>query len=254
MQRYQVVYERAKWYLVFNAIMLLLSPLFLLTDKVSFIYAFSLILATNVCTAVFTLASRLRISCVEAIFPVNCLVRGLISLFLTTNNVKLPCLPTMLDFTIRNFNQLYCLAEVVLFWTNVYSLCVTVSAVVFFLAVERSRLAIMAYKDIKFCGVGTTDRIISAIASLPIMIPSVYALYMQTINEIRLFLTIDNMRNQQRMTLEMMEKQNEAVVLIQPPKDGEERVNANNVLYSNKAFKEIISNEDENGALGLELL
>jgi hypothetical protein len=37
---------------------------------------------------------------------------------------------------------------------------------------------------------------------------------MQNLNEIRLFLTIDNMRNQQRMTLDIFEKQNEAVVLI----------------------------------------
>jgi hypothetical protein len=215
-QRYQLVYERAQMYLVFNVIILLLSLTFLLIrneKKVSFIYLCSLICVTTVTMMIMTFAARFRIACVELIFPINVVLRGIVSLLLTANykEPNMTCMPTLLDFTIRNFNQLYFVAEVVLFWTNFYSLMVFSAAVIYFLAAERARLA---KNQLKFCSYSTSDRFISAIASLPIIIPSFYALYMQTLNEIRLFITIDNMRNQQRMTLDIFEKQNEAVVLI----------------------------------------
>ena len=75
-------------------------------------------------------------------------------------------------------------------------------------------------------------------------IPFIFSAYIQTLREQRLFLWGENNKRQQQTVLEIFEKQNEGIVLLEKPKSKEVRgKDVEEVLYNNKAFSEIFQTE-----------
>ena len=71
-------------------------------------------------------------------------------------------------------------------------------------------------------------------------------------NELRLFFLNVTMTEQQKVVLEIFEKQNEGVVIIQKSTDPEEQIQT--VLYSNSLFKEIVGTENEAEGIQKQIL
>jgi hypothetical protein len=83
-------------------------------------------------------------------------------------------------------------------------------------------------------------------------IPFIFSAYIQTLREQRLFLWGENNKRQQQTVLEIFEKQNEGIVLLEKPKSKEVRgKDVEEVLYNNKAFSEIF--QTEQASIGIDM-
>jgi len=63
----------------------------------------------------------------------------------------------------------------------------------------------------------TGEAAVNYVILLCVIIPSCYSLFEATLSQLKIFMNLETMRKQQRMMLEIFEKQKESVLVIQTP-------------------------------------
>jgi len=87
------------------------------------------------------------------------------------------------------------------------------------------------------------------------VLPSYFSHYMMTLNELKLFDVIETLRKQQRVVLEIFERQKDGVVVIQKPVDNDEKGDGDQlVVFANSAFKDIVQTHDFEDGVRSKLL
>ena len=110
-----------------------------------------------------------------------------------------------------------------------------------------------AYRNLKICeGTGMAEFWWGATLFL-FLFPSFVALNLKKYNEKRLFFMSDKMTEQQQVVLEIFERQNEGVVILQK-KNNEDEAEHETVLYSNDAYKRIVGSANDSESIKIPFL
>jgi hypothetical protein len=184
-----------KWYMLFMAGCLLISPIYIPIGKEAVIFCVSIIIASIFSVGVCFLGSLWRPWAVNFVCPLAVLMRALAAYYTIKSSLDLPCYTTQFD-TLRKFaNFTLFFTDVILFKTNIYmTMMVTFPSL---LATGAVNMALETSKNTQLCPSKVTDMVWSFFITIPIFTPFILSQYMQTLGELRLFLLGERLTKQQ---------------------------------------------------------
>jgi hypothetical protein len=138
--------------------------------------------------------------------------------------------------------------DIVLFRTNIFVATFVAIPIYLIFAVLNQQQVMTTHE---LCRETSLPRLAGKIfACIPLALPFILSSYMQTLNEMRLFLWGENNLKQQQTVLEIFERQQEGVLLLKQAQEGTEN---DEVLFSNSAFAVIAQTKDARESLDLPL-
>jgi len=211
---------RAKFNLVYLVVLLLISPLYLFVDFPTF-FAITLVWAATFSTlTVTTLISKYRRFGTEFTLVANIIARGLLMNFIMKHQQTLECKSMFLEFTRRYIVHFFFLTDIVSFRTNIFISCFVATPLFIFIGGLNNQFD--QTHPLPFCPNKDSLKVYYAklLLYIPLVVPVLFCVYLQGINELRLFIWSENNSKQQQTVLEIFERQQEGVVLLKQAMQG----------------------------------
>lgn len=249
--------DRAKRYAIFLVFLCALTPIIALWRVPTCLFVEALFVASLVPTlGCIILAENGCIAVVDYMLPIIFTVRGTVSVVTQTLYFKQlvgndGCLHVSMDLALRNLLLMCTFAETIMFLPNFLQFIFVSNPLHSIPSFYMRRLLNNAKLEI--CPVNKSETFVTYLSLGVMLVPLTYALFEMTNAHIKLFSSIENLRKQQAIVLEIFEKQNEATMVFQSSEalgnqhDEKSLVKSmeQTVLYSNKAFQEIFETQGQ---------
>jgi hypothetical protein len=193
---------------------------------------------------------------VEFMMPATVLIRMLAVGVIRDDYMQLECMPVLLDNARKNIPMALFLGETLILRANYYMLCFLACPLTFVAAsLDKQAQTQLMLKGVKFCPIDQGQIFALYFVIFPMVLPSYFSHYMMTLNELKLFDVIETLKKQQRIVLEIFERQKDGVVVIQKPADNDEKSDVDQlVVYANSAFKDIVQTDELEDGVHRKLL
>ena len=181
-----MVAERANYYVVFLIGCLLISPMYIPMGFETVILGVAVVSSTLAAMVICMLAARWRLQAVEFICPMNVAFRAVAAYLTIRASLDLECVPPTLDMLRRFSNLTLFFTDLILFKTSIYT---TVFITLPLLLITGGLINnIEKTPQTLICKGTLNETILGHVVIVPILVPFIYSLYMQTLGELRLFM------------------------------------------------------------------
>jgi hypothetical protein len=226
---------------------LVLSLIYIPLGKESVIFIILAYFATLAAVFLCVAAARWRLVCIELCVPFTMLFRSLALYLLARHTHITECIPSFLDTCHRQLALVMLLADLITLRPNFFLTALIVTPLQLIIG-ALTKTARLHNSTQSICPATNAQQVGFLLATFPALLPLLFGVYLQTYNEARLFLVTENSAKQQQRMLEIFEKQEDGVVVLQKatvPEDPSKKDNKDvKILFTNNAFTGIVQAQD----------